>query len=310
MSKRAHYQQFCENIPDLPVFMQPWYLDAAQQNERWDAVVLWKKDKIVAALPYFYKKKWIFQSIVLPPFVKYLGPVLHPEHRSLSRQQQLYKELIDQLPVFDSFKLDMHPGMTNWLPFRWAGFRQTTRYTYRLDITDLEKTFAGIKGNNRREINKASKYLQLRHDLPLSEFYRINALSFARQKITTPYTYEHLARHNQALANHQSREMFFALDEQDHIHAVAYLIWDRQRAYFHLAGDDPELRNQHAGIWLIWKCMEYTRNTLQLQEFDFEGSMIPSIEAVRRRFGAQQLPYFRIWKYNSRLYQLLDRWQP
>lgn len=310
MSNQAHYRQFCETIPDLPVFLQPWYLDAAEQKETWDAVLLQQGPETIAALPYFHKRKWIFQSIVLPPFVKYLGPVLHPDHRTLGRQHQCYAELIRQLPRFDSFKLDLHPGVTNWLPFRWAGFRQTTRYTYRLDINDLKSTFAAIKGNNRREINKAAKYLQLRHDLPLSEFYRINTMSFARQKIAIPYTYEHLARHDRALADHQAREMFFALDEQGRVHAVAYLIWDRQRSYFHLAGDDPDLRNQHAGIWLIWKCIEYSRNTLQLQEFDFEGSMIPSIEAVRRRFGAQQVPYFRIWKYNSRLYQLLDRWQP
>jgi hypothetical protein len=310
MSNRAIYQQFCAQIPDLPIFLQPWYLDTAEENETWHAAIWYDKQKVVAALPYFYKRKWIFRSIVLPPFVKYLGPVLHPDHRSLNEQHRYYAGLLGLLPPFDSFKLDLHPDVTNWLPFRWAGFRQTTRYTYRLDISDLEKTLAGIRANNRREIKKAEQYLRLRHDLPLAEFYRINKMSFDRQQMPVPYTYEYLARHDAALTAHQSRELFFALDEQERIHAVAYLIWDRQRAYFHMAGDDPDLRNGHGGIWLIWKCIEYSRNVLNLTEFDFEGSMIPSIEAVRRRFGARQTPYFRIWKYNSRLYKLLDRWEP
>ncbi|MEZ4993465.1 MAG: GNAT family N-acetyltransferase [Saprospiraceae bacterium] len=309
MSNQASYRQFCKTLPDLPVFLQPWYLDAAQQTEIWDAALLWHEDEVVAALPYFFKKKWIFRSIVLPPFVKYLGPVLHPDHRTLSNQHQLYAGLIRQLPAFDSFKLDMHPEFTNWLPFRWAGFRQTTRYTYRLNIADLEQTLDGIRYNNRREIRKADQFFSLRHDLSLSEFYRINKMSFDRQQIKIPYSITQLERHDQALNDHQARELF-ALDAQEQIYAVAYLIWDRQRAYFHLAGDDPRFRNKHAGIWLIWKCIEYARNTLQLTEFDFEGSMIPSIEAVRRRFGARQTPYFRLWKYNSRLYRFLDRWEP
>jgi hypothetical protein len=97
------------------------------------------------------------------------------------------------------------------------------------------------------------------------------------------------------------------VDQQEQIHSVAYLIWDRQRAYFHLAGDDPALRKSYAGFWLIWKCIEYTKLELGLSEFDFEGSMLPEVEPVRRRFGAYQVPYFFVWKYNSRWYGWLDK---
>lgn len=37
---------------------------------------------------------------------------------------------IDNLPKFDYFNMNFHYSITNWLPFYWRGFKQTTRYTY------------------------------------------------------------------------------------------------------------------------------------------------------------------------------------
>ena len=69
-----------------------------------------------------------------------------------------------------------------------------------------------------------------------------------------------------------------------------------------MAGDDPELRNSGAGVLLVWEAIQYTKNELGLNIFDFEGSIIKPIERVRRQFGTKQIPYFNISKYNSKLY--------
>lgn len=306
MSNRDIYRSFCREIPDLPVFLEPWYLEAACTRESWDVALVRQKDRVVAALPYFTKRQYIFKVITQPILVKHMGPVLATDQRDLSHQHRLYRKLIEQLPPVDSFKQHFHPGVTNWLPFYWAGFQQTLRYTYRLDLSDLEEVWSKLAGNKRREITKAGQQLQLRHDLSLEALYTINKMSFDRQQISIPYQLEQLLRLDQALLEHQSRQLFFAVDGQDRIHSVAYLIWDRQRAYFHLAGDDPALRKSFGGFWLIWKCIEYTRQTLGLSAFDFAGSMLPEVEPIRRRFGAYQVPYFYVWKNASPLYQILD----
>lgn len=306
MSNREGYRLFCQEIPDLPVFLQPWYLEAAQNGERWDAVLIRDGNRTVAALPYFLKDRYRFRIITQPTFVKHLGPVLAPDHRSLNEQHRLYKALIRELPPVHSFKQHFHPGVTNWLPFYWSGYRQTLRYTYRLDVKDPEKVWTNIVGNKRREINKAERVLRLRHDLPLDTWYRVHQLSFDRQQIPVPFSLAQLHRLDAVLSEHHSRQLFFAVDDQERIHSVAYLIWDRQRAYFLLAGDDPALRRSFSGFWLIWQCIQYTQRTLGLTEFDFAGSMLPEVEPVRRRFGAHQVPYHFVWKNHSRLYRLLE----
>ncbi len=311
MSNKEKYRQFCRTEKELPIFVQDWYLDAVCDQGRWDVVLVGKNDRIVASLPFFTKKKYGFEYIIMPPMVKTMGPYLIPEFRELKYSHKFYQNLIEQLPKADGFKQDFHPTVTNWLPFFWKGYRQTTRYTYTLDVRNLDQVYAGLNRNMRRNIKKAEEKLSVDTTLSLKIFYDINQMSFDRQDIAIPYGFDFLKKHDEVLAKHRARQMFFAIDQEERIHSAAYLIWDQTTAYYHLSGDNPELRDSGAGIFLIWKAIEYTSEVLKLPGFDFEGSMIKNVERIRHQFGAKQEPYFRIWKYHNPLYQLLDyRWKP
>ena len=307
MSNQMRYRQFCQQIPGLPIFAQPWYLDAVCEGGEWDAAVVQQGEQIVAAMPYFRKKKGPFRYLTMPHFCKHLGPYLHPEFQGLKFEHKFYEALIGQLPAVHASKQEFHPSVTNWLPFYWRGYRQTTRYTYQLNLeAGLEAVYQGFNRNVRRNLKKAEKELSIRLDMPPADFFNINLLSFQRQGIAPPYSRELFLQHDEALAQHQSRQIFCAEDAQGRIHSAAYLIWDGQAAYYHLSGDHPDLRNSGAGLLLVWEAIRYTHDVLQLPMFDFEGSMMPNVEAIRRQFGGRQAPYFRVWKYDSRVYRLLD----
>jgi hypothetical protein len=132
-------------------------------------------------------------------------------------------------------------------------------------------------------------------------------MSFDRQGLPMPYSGAQFARHDAALAANGARQLFFAVDAQERIHSAAYLIWDKQAAYYHLSGDDPALRESGAGILLIWEAIRYASEVLGLACFDFEGSMLPAVERIRVQFGAVQTPYFFVWKYGSRTFELLEK---
>jgi hypothetical protein len=57
MPAHADYRAFCRTAPDLPVFAQPWYLDACIEGGAWDAVLAREKGRVVAAWPYFHKRR-------------------------------------------------------------------------------------------------------------------------------------------------------------------------------------------------------------------------------------------------------------
>ncbi|MBO2009426.1 GNAT family N-acetyltransferase [Hymenobacter negativus] len=312
MSAKARYHDFCRTAPDVPVFAQPWYLDACAEGGTWDVVLAAEKGRVVAALPYFCKQKGPFRYVTMPLFLKWLGPYMLPEFRGrLPQEHELLKQLIEQLPDFAAFKQNFYPTTTNWLPFYWEKFRQTTFYTYRLhQLRNLAQVETGLGTGIRRDIRLARQKVRVVHDLPLATFYAVNQLSFTRQGLPAPYSEAQFRRLDAALAAQQARQLFFAVDEQDRVHSVAYLIWDNTTAYYLLAGDDPALRASGAGVLLAWECICYASEILGLDCFDFEGSMLPGVERIRVRFGAVQTPYFFVWKYNSRLFELLEKVKP
>ena len=47
----------------------------------------------------------------------------------LETEKKLLGRMIEMLPPVDLFRMSFSPSLTNWLPFYWAGFEATVRYT-------------------------------------------------------------------------------------------------------------------------------------------------------------------------------------
>lgn len=307
MSKKNAYREFCLTAADLPLFMQDWYLDAVCLDGTWEVAIVEEKGKIVASMPYFLKQKMGFRYSTIPLHVKHLGPYLIPEKRNLKSEHLLYAALIEQLPKTAHFIQDFAPMVTNWLPFFWKGYQQTVRYTYILELIDLEKVYQNFNKSIKRNIKKAEKTVRIDHEISLEDYYQVNKMSFDRQGIPIFYSLDSLQRLDRVLKEKKNREIFVARDEEGNIHGVCYLIWDQTRSYFHIGGINPDFRNSGAYILLTWAAIRYTKEVLQLPIFDFAGSMLESVEPLRRQFGAKQVAYFRVWKEESSLFKLLSK---
>lgn len=289
------------------IFQQPWWLNAVAPG-MWSAAEVQKDGKLLARLPYIYKRKNALRLCTMPKLTQSLGPWLTPSRakysKSLKQQKDLMTSLIQQIPECDYFCQNFHYSITNWLPFYWHGFSQTTAYTYVIqDLGDLDKVWSGFQENIRTDIRKASKNLSIRTDLGLENFLEINNLTFARQRKKIPYSHELVYRVDKACEQHQSRKIFFAEDSHGVIHAAIYLIWDKESAYYLMGGADPSLRNSGAMSLLIWEAIKFSAKVSK--KFDFEGSMIESIERFFRGFGASQVPYFRVTRASPRMKLLL-----
>jgi len=298
MSNKDAYRDFCQTTSDLPLFLQDWYLDAVCDGGSWDAAIVRKGKAVVGVLPYFLKQKLHWRYVAMPPLAKMMGPYLLPEYRTPRREIPLLNELIDQLPRLAAFQQDFNYTATDWLPFYWRGFRQTTRYSYVLPLAKMEKLRENLAPDYRNnKLPKAAAQVKVHTGNDLNLFFRVHNGSYERQGLEAPVTFDFLQRLDQALADHHAREIFWATDlKSGAVHSVAYLVWDKQSAYYLMAGDDPALRASGAGILLAWEAVRYAKETLGLAAFDFAGSMIRPIERVRRQFGAVQKPYFRVQK--------------
>jgi hypothetical protein len=263
-------------------------------------------DVIVAAMPYVQSKRYGFTFLGQPALTQTLGPWLREtggkSSTKLAQHKDWLQELIAQLPPFDHFTQNWHWQMSNWLPFYWAGFQQTTRYTYILqELSDEQELWQGLQENIRREIKKAGNRLQLRvrDDLAVDDFLVLNRMTFARQDMALPYTEAFVHKLDQACVARQARKIFIAEDEQGRRHAGVYIVWDGNSAYYLMGGGDPALRNSGATSLCMWEAIKFAATVTQ--RFDFEGSMIEPVEKFFRAFGAQPTPYFTVSKTPSRL---------
>ena len=78
-----------------------------------------------------------------------------------------------------------------------------------------------------------------------------------------------------------------------------YLVWDERFVYLLMGGANPKKSSLACYTSLIWEAVELAAG--QGKTFDFEGSMAQNIENSFSQFGTEQISYFNIKKYNSRL---------
>ena len=292
------YRNLCE-VECVPLFSQAWWLDAVAGDANWDVALVESGGDIVAAMPYVMRRKHRKVLLGQPPLTQTLGPWLRETGAKganrLGRQKDVMQQLISALPHYDHFSQNWHHSQTNWLPFYWAGFSQTTRYTYRLpDLADEKKLWADIRENIRSDIRKAQRRfgVQVRSDLRIDDFLRLNAKTFARQGMPAPDSPELIRRLDDACNERRAGAIFIAEDAEGRQHAGVYLVWDKNSAYYLMGGGDPVLRNSGATSLCVWEAIKFASTVTR--SFDFEGSMIEPIERFFRAFGAEQVPYFTI----------------
>jgi len=302
---KDEYRSLCDAESSIPLFSQAWWLDVVA-GEAWDVALVTKGEEIVASMPYVVKQQYGMKFISQPSLTQTQGPWLRQTNakyaKRLSREKDLMQALISQLPRYDHFVQNWDHRQTNWLPFYWKGFSQTTRYTYRIeDLKNSDEIWAGLQQNIRTDIKKAAnrENLKIRDDLPLSDFYALNTMVFQRQGKAVPYSETFVANLDRAAANRGCRKVFIAEDEQGRHHAGLYLVWDENSAYYLMGGGNPELRNSGATSLCMWEAIKFASTVSQA--FDFEGSMLEPVERFFRSFGAVQTPYHSISHTPSRV---------
>jgi hypothetical protein len=289
------------------LFQQPWWLDAVAPG-RWSAVRVLRDGEVVGYLPYLREGVPGLRFSTQPVLTPALGPWVRPTNdgyrHTLANEHAAVAELISALPHFDYLLQRCSPTFTNGLPFIWAGFDVRVGYTYRLtELDDLDRVWAGFEEQRRRAVRKAQRTLEVVEDSDLDALLRLGDLTFHRARVSVPYDHDTLRRLDAACRLHDACSLLVAHDGGGTPRAVVYLVHDEHATYYLLGGQDDEGRASGAMTLLLWEgiCRAAAGGTL----FDFEGSMIESIERFFRSFGARQVPYLIVSRAGARLRPIL-----
>ncbi|MDR1336935.1 MAG: GNAT family N-acetyltransferase [Tannerella sp.] len=305
MSKKL-YRELCAKENSIPVFSRDWWLDAACDGA-WTVLMPEKKGCASAAMPLYVPCKGV---ITMPDYTQTMGIWFAAGAEDakplsvLAHRQAACKSFVEQLGRYRSFLQNFSHGFTDWLPFYWAGYTQTTRYTYILpDIGNAGNVLSGMSRQTRRNIKKAEEQqITVHRGIDTDDFLKIQSLTFERQHRRNTQSPVVLRRLINAARERKQGDLFGGADRDGNLHAVAFVVWQDSSAYYIAGGGDPAFRSSGAHSFVLWEAIRYVSQ--YAGQFDFEGSMLPGVERFFREFGAVQTPYFRICRGKQ---TLLDR---
>lgn len=309
MTNREIYRQWCAQRTDIPLFLTDAWLDSIADESQWDVALVGQMNDVQAFLPYFHKRKMGFNIITMPPLTPYMGPWIHyPDGQKQASRLSFEKKMMDglmaQLPATDRFIQYFHPAVTNWLPFRWQGFEQTTRYTYILpDLSDLNAVYEGIQGNIRREIKKAETQFTVTLSEDADTMFTILERDFKRKKEKLNVSRSFFCKVHDALKKSGRCAVLSAAGTDGNTVASVLIAWDAKSAYYMAGAVEQEVKTTGVTSLLLWEAIRHSATVTKA--FNFEGSIREPIERFFRAFGGEQTPYFEIRKVDSKLMKLL-----
>jgi hypothetical protein len=285
--------------PQGSVFCRSWWLRAVCQD-RFRICTLRKGGRLVAGIPLPVSRMAGLSTITMPPLTQTLGPVLLPSSKTtyegrLSDEMEVLEELVAAMPRYHVFSMHFHYSLANWLPFYWAGYQQTTRYTYIIpDLTDLNAVFSGFSHSKKGNIKKAEGLVTVHADMAPTDFYENHKMTLRKQGETISYSCDLFKRIHEAACQKSGCKTFYALDRNDNIHAAIFIIFDRKSACYLISSLDPDYRTSGSATLLLREAMAYVSQYTKV--FNLEGSMIKGVENSFRKLGGIQTPYSRISK--------------
>lgn len=300
MTNKDKYRLLCNTEESIPIFSRDWWLDIVCSKADWDVLLIEQKGRMLAALPFYIPYPGILS---MPVYTQTMGPWFAPDSNDtkyttiLGRRQALCKQFLESLKPYPHFLQNFSHQITDWLPFYWEGYKQTTRYTYLLkDISSPDHLWEHMSSNIRRNIQKAKEkhLITVKRGIPVEDFLQVHTQTFKRQQLSIPGDTEILKTLITVCRERGQGDLWGGYDEKGQIHAAVFIVWQESTAYYLAGGGNPALRDSGAHSLVLWEGIRHVSG--KSKEFDFEGSMLPGVERFFREFGAIQTPFFTITK--------------
>lgn len=314
LNDKELYRKLCEEREDIPLFMQHWWMDTVCNygEKTWQVILVEQDGQIVSALPYHTLVKFGIKLVIQPQLTQYNGiwidyPANQTIRQRLSYEKMIMTKVIRHLNTlkFIFFQQNFHYSITNWHPFYWNRYKQTTQYTYIIkDIENPQKVFGNFHKIKQHHIKKAQRDLSVDFNCPATDFYNFQeeTLRIKGDKITFCKElflniYEKAVKRNQG-------QIIAIKDNKNNIYSGTFFIWDKHSAYYLISAIHPYYGSSGASSLMIWEAIQFLNGKTLL--FDFEGSMIEGVARSFEEFGAEQVPYFTIYKANPFLETLIN----
>jgi hypothetical protein len=278
----------------VPVFYQPWYLDAVCDSP-WDVVIYEEDGEILGVLVFMIKAKYGLTYILHPPFCPYMGPMFFGSQDLNS----VFDSLIDRLPRHHVMIQDFYhstPEIKNNQLIK-------EKYTYIIDKDDdVNILKSKLSSDRRRKIRKAAERFELQIEESISVFQDFLDQSFSNRGKKNPYADIPLESIDRQLVKHHARRIIKCIDNRGKIMAMGYFLVDEKWVFNIATGVDNSYPHEAMSL-MVWSEIEKTLNSGR--SFDFEGSNIPGVESFYKSFKGEKVYYQSYYRSKNKFLDLL-----
>jgi len=308
MTDKDIYKKICsEGLCYVPVFMQPWWLDAVCAG--WDVVLARKGDTVTGAWAYPLEQKLRVTLLRNPVMTPYLGPqVFYPkdikERNQDSFEHETVAELMKQLPDAKVWHLAIQPGMKQAGIFKSHDLLPQVQQTFLIALQADEQALLGnMKESTRRNIRSGEQSLEISNEPALlGELYRFNKATLARKGKQAAYTLKGLQQIMDACIDKDSAALWVA-KKNGVLQGIVWHVWDEQCSYYLTGAQNPDADSSNAMAMLLWHAIKAAKKKGH-SRFDMEGSMDQGVERFFRSFGGERALYMVLIKNDSLLWKL------
>ncbi len=285
------------------LFLQKWWWDITAPDQ-WKYVCSSESNSNVQ-WPIRERHISGFKMAVMPEMTLYSGPTSVNVVEEVELEKHL-SILLDKFDSYASFKQTLYPHFPLVQSFRDRGYHVKRRRTYQIHTEQSEEELlARIKKKRRNCVRRGLRTYDIVKNEHIEEQVRIVFDTLKRKGINPNYN-EKLLRDLMEMAIQRDQgQILTAVSEDRSVVASIFLVWDESVMYYLLGGYTELDTSSFATSSLIWTAILHAKQKGLV--FDFEGSMIESIAAFFRSFGAMEVPYYTVEKVNSLPLRILKR---
>ena len=315
MTNKERYSEWVARQEYVPIFMQPWWMDAVCAGKEWDVILVESRKskeegqvgegEIVGAMPYLLRKRAWLKYIVMPQMTQiggiWVNETVTGDKWKTAEVCRLIKEQMDSLGLAYYYQ-QYFPGSLCVEAMHALGFKTRERITYRIeDLSNLDAVIDKFSKNKKRQLQKAMS-LHAERSMEIEDFYRFHTSCLSARKRKISYSREFLLVLERK-AKRLGQCTVLSICNADGVpYAAAFLVWDKKYMYYLIPVINPAFGDSGAGALLVLEALKMAREKHVL--FDFEGSMERGTAKHYKQFGSTPFTYYSVEKYYKPFFRL------
>lgn len=307
MTNKENYKIICEQRKDIPVFLQPWWLDTV--CNRWDVAIAMNGSEVAGVWPFQVESKVGVALLRNPVLTPYLGPhIFYPSVATGSQRDAFEYEtitkLLTEMPSAPVLTLAIQPGIKQVGLFDQYGLTSHIKQTFLLNLLqDEAQLHANMRETTRHNLRLGGAELTITNSPEcIKELYRFHKSTLEAKGIKPAYTEARLSAIMKACIAHDAGSLWTARKE-GRIVAMIWQLWDAHNSYYLMSARNPAEDDKRAVSVLLWHAIKYAKS-MGLSSFDFEGSIDTGVEKFFRNFGGERQLYLVLKKNTSLLWKV------